>query len=273
MSEPITGPWAVSAADYFADTTCVSSSMLRVWARSVVEYHQRFVTRTLAAPKASAEMRLGTLLHAAILEPEAWSNRITTQRMDGRTKAGKLNNALMEAYAEAHPDALLTTAEEDAVVQAMREAIFTKPEANEILALPGVCEQAIRWYDMASGLWCKAKLDRVCEGIVVDLKTTSDLARFAWQARTYQYERQAAHYIEGAWHAMRAGGPYQLIVVQSSPPHEVRMLEFGENELRSGRIANRRLLAELAECQRTEQWRSRYRGVETLTYPKRWMED
>jgi hypothetical protein len=68
----IAGPWLVSEAEYFADVHFVSNSMLRVFSQSIPAYHQRFVARTKPSPKPSAEMRLGFLLHARLLDENAW---------------------------------------------------------------------------------------------------------------------------------------------------------------------------------------------------------
>ncbi len=273
MSEPMTGPWAVDDATYFSDTDHVSSSMLKVANRSLVEYHGRFITGTIAAPKPSAEMHLGTCLHAALLEPEKWIHRIISTKVDGRTKGGKEYNAAIEARRQANPASLFCDEQENATVIDMMNAVYGKPEARQALDAPGTYEGPIRWQDLTSGMRCKAKIDKVCDnGLILDIKTATDLAGFSWSAHKYGYERQAAHYLAGAWEALGLDGPFLLVVVQSVPPHEVRVMVFGEDELAAGRRQNVRLLAELAECHRSQEWKSRYKGVEVLRY-RNWQLD
>lgn len=265
--EPTTGPWQVSEAEYFADVSCQSNSMMRVAARSIPEFHQRFVIRTMPAPKPSAEMHVGTLLHACVLEPEVWSARMVTEKVDGRTKAGKEYNARMAAYAEENPSSLFVSEDEEATVKEMSKAIHNHPEAAAALALEGVFEGAIRWRDEASGLFCKAKLDKVTtSGLVIDLKSTADVANFPYSAYRFDYHRQGAHYLAGAWAALNQDGPFLFVCVQSSSPYEVRTMVFGDEELALGRRQNARLLAELAECYRLDRWQSRYSGIETINY-------
>ena len=66
-----------------------------------------------------------------------------------------------------------------------RELIHT--DGNEF-EVPGVCELA--------GNWWKGKADIVnhSEKLIVDLKTTSDLEKFQWSAKKYNYDSQAFVY-------------------------------------------------------------------------------
>ncbi len=247
---------------------------MRVAARSIPEYAKRFVTRTMPAPKPSAEMRLGTLLHAALLEPGAWSARIAQEKVDGRTKDGKAYNAKIAAYAEANPRALFVTAEEEFAVLEMHAAVMAHDEASRFFGADTKREGPIRWRDEVSGLWCKCKIDLLtCNKMVGDVKTTSDIASFPWSAHRYAYHCQAAHYLAGAWSALAADGPMVFIVVASAPPYEVRTMIFGEEELALGLRQNARLLAELAECHRTGNWASRFKGIEVLRFKHYQMED
>ncbi len=276
MGEPITGPWPVEDAVYFADCNHVSNSMLKVFASSIPAYHQRFVTRTMPAPKPSAEMQLGTLLHARLLEPQRWNDRVRKITVDGRTKAGKEYNRHMHDLADLDPGRLFVTGDDENTVNDMHAAVMAKPEAADALRLPGVHEGAIRWFHQETGVCvaCKAKLDKVCDnGLILDLKTATDVANFPWAAHKYSYERQAAHYLEGAWEALGMEGPFLFVVVGSQPPHEVRTMVLGEEELTLGRRQNARLLAELAECHKTGVWQSRFRGIEVIRFRNYQMED
>ncbi len=271
MSEPITGPWPVGDPEYFQDATCVSNSMMRVFNRSVVEYHGRFITGTISAPKPSAEMRLGTLLHAALLEPERWSDRRAGLVLDGRTKAGKLERALHEEYQKVHPECLTVTDEEEAAVLAMHAAVMAKPEAADALALPGICEGPIRWQDETSGLWLKAKPDKACSnGLILDLKTSADPRpeAFARSCVNFGYDMQCAHYLAGCWQAVRADGPFAFLVVGNRPPHEVGLYVLDAEAVELGRKKITKLLSELAECYSRNQWPSRLQGIQELSLPR-----
>ncbi len=274
MSEPITGPWPVDDATYFSSHEYVSASMLKVAARSLPEYHQRFVTRTMPSPRPSGEMQLGTLLHAALLEPERWEKRVINWKIDGRTEAGKERKKWEKLQAEVYPEKLFVTQEEEAAVLKMHAAVMAHDDASRFLRADTKREGPIRWRDESSGLWCKAKIDLLtCNGMVGDVKTCSDIAGFPWSAHRYAYHCQAAHYLAGAWAALDADGPMVFIVVASSAPFEVRTMIFGEEELQQGRRQNARLLAELAECHRTGNWASRFKGIEVLRFKHYQMED
>ncbi len=67
-----TDPQQQSAAEYHADYSAVSNSMLSVFRQSRQRYRDRFVTRTMSPPGPTPAMRLGSLLHLRALEPERY---------------------------------------------------------------------------------------------------------------------------------------------------------------------------------------------------------
>lgn len=265
------GLWDVAAADYYADTSAVSHSMLEVFRQSTPLYAGRFVHGSIEPPEPTAEMRLGQLVHLAILEPERWAKRTLEPKFDQRTKAGKADAAAFRMFQLEHPGDLFVNAEEEAEVQKLATATCKHPVLAAILAADGLSEQAIRWSDEASGLHCKARVDRILTtGLILDIKTAADPVPSSWtrSAANYGYHRQAAWYLDGAWRCVQADGPFVFVVVGKKPPHEVIAYTLDSDSLSLGRSQNRSDFDRLAECHRAGQWGSRWPEVHQVSLPK-----
>ena len=265
-------PCVVAASAYHADVKHVSHSMLEVARRSILEYAARFVHQTLPAAEPTKEMRIGTLLHTAVLEPARWASRRVWPKCDRRTKAGKAAHEDFERSIADDADAVILTTDEAVEVSALAMAVLDHPIAAQCLSGLGDVERPIRWADAETGLLCKAKPDKaLASGMLVDLKSAADPSpdEFYWAAKRYGYFRQAAHYLAGAWQSLQADGPFVFVVVGKRPPHEVVIYTPGANELAEAAAENRTDLAEIAECYRTDQWGSRWLGIQTLSRPQR----
>ena len=130
---------------------------------------------------------IGGYFHTAILEPDKIKNFKIVEASSRNTKAYKeITNGevcLLQHEVdktEALVDKILSN-------KICRELIHAP--ANEFEA-PGVAK--------LFGNWWKGKADilNIKEGLVVDLKTTSDLEKFHWSAKKYNYDSQAYIYRE-----------------------------------------------------------------------------
>ena len=89
------------------------------------------------------------------------------------------------------------------------EFCLLKKEMEEIEKLVGVMKANITFYDMIyrdgntfeqpaygeiQGEMWKGKADIVCDDSLIDLKTTSDINKFKWSARSYNYDSQCYVY-------------------------------------------------------------------------------
>lgn len=93
-------------------------------------------------------------------------------------------------------------------------------------------EQVHLWEDGETGLLLKSKLDNVYKDrLVVDLKSTSarSEAAFLKDCQRYNYDRQAAFYLDAI---ARPGGPrrrFALVAIQKKKPFAVYCLEFADD--------------------------------------------
>lgn len=105
-------------------------------------------------------------------------------------------------------------------------------------------EVVVLWTDEATGLELKSKIDINHKGtIVADVKSTSckSLADFLRSAEKYDYDRQAAFYLDAV-----GGKKFVFIVVQKKIPYNIWVIEYHTDSefIRSGRKKYKALLRE-----------------------------
>jgi len=164
----------------------------------------------------------------------------------------------------------------------MRRAVLGNPAAAALLRLPGRNEQAIRWVDPASGVKCRAKIDKLTRsGVVIDLKTTQDVsvAEFSKSAFNYGYDRQSAFYLRGAARLRDLGlfdeklsdgegHPFYLICVSKAVVPECVVFQPSERMVAIGDEANQRDLCRLRDCVDFGVWEPESHGkIVTLDMP------
>jgi hypothetical protein len=135
-------------------------------------------------------MELGTLLHAMVLEPETYLDRVAVWDGDRRGKA----------YAEfvaANPGMILIKPEDDLALTRMRDAVLDNPYARALCNAKGQREACAIW-NTTLGFQCKARIDYLNTDamILVDLKTCRSVDEYAWAraACELKYDVQAAWY-------------------------------------------------------------------------------
>lgn len=127
------------------------------------------------------------------------------------------------------------------------QANLQKNKAFEALLARSESEVSRFWTDETTGLSCKARLDMVSsEGILADLKTTSCLNRqdFINNCRRFDYDRQAAFYVDSFASEERKDLRFVFFGVQKVFPYDIFTYEIGPTDafLESGRNKYQSLL-------------------------------
>ena len=233
-----------SNADYHADPA-VSASHLHAVAKSPYHYFSRYLDQKRSAPEPTAAMRLGSLVHCAVLEPEELAGRygVCAPR---NTKAGKEQ---AERMAAAGIEAV--TGSDMELALAMADAVRSHQAAAELLR-NGKAEQSFWWDDAATGLRCKCRPDWYDGTTVVDLKSTTDAspAAFARSVATFRYHVQASHYLAGLHGAER----FVFIAVEKTAPYAVAVYELDAAAMAAGDELRQRDMRVIADCQATKEW-------------------
>jgi exodeoxyribonuclease VIII len=214
-------------------------------------------------------MRLGTLTHTAVLEPDLFPSTtiVMPESIDRRTSAGKAAWAAFQIQSAGRE---IVTAEESAKLAAIRDAVRSHPAAAKALAGSPVIEQSIFWD--VDGIACRCRPDAVTErGVIVDLKTTRDASPdgFAKSIHQYRYHVQAAFYSDGYKAAF--GEPprgFVFIAVETEPPYLVAVYVASETMTSRGRIDYQTDLDTFRRCSDANEWPGYSDAPLTIDLPK-----
>lgn len=254
-------PQTETDADYHGDYSHVSQSMLKVFADRRMTYYKTFVTREIPPQEASRKMDLGTMAHAALLEPHNVDRlliEIPDDLLSGANKAVQSNDAKRFVVDARTAGLIPLKAKEIEVVRRIAKAI-EESELGEWFGLPSKREHTIRWRDQESGIACRMKGDIIIEqpkfAIGIDLKTTEDASPsgFARVANSCGYDIQDAHYRAGI--TAETGKPceFYFIVAEVSEPFSVAVHRIEDPAQSDER--RRQLLLDLAACHESGHWK------------------
>lgn len=269
-----------SHADYIADCTHVSASMLKTFRQSPALYYGRYVSRTIP-PKEDTEATLrGTLLHLSQSDPETWQDRFVIapelapddQPWNRRLKKHRLWLAEFEARCEAEGKSNIKAEERERIL-AMAAALLADPVAGPLLSAPSVREQTVVWTDADTGLICKCRPDVLVKSplCILDIKTAIDPSPegFNRAIERFGYCHQQEHYRAGV--ATTLGGEFPdflFIAVGSEAPHEVFVHRLDLDWQAIGTEENRYDLRRLADCYALQQWHAEgYGTIQNLSPP------
>jgi len=256
---------------YHADTTAISHSMLDCFGESATRFYRRFVLKDWPAEKPSKSLRIGSAVHASILEPHRFADLVAIS--EDREKRSNADKAWWAEFEAANAGKTILNPSEADAAALMTAAIHVNDTAHKLVAWAGKRERRIDWVDQTTGIACKCKPDLLTDnGMVIDLKTAGnpDPSRFAWACSEYGYHRQAAFYLDGIEAALGpADRKFLFVVVGNEPPYEVATYWMQPDAIELGRKQNRELLDRLAVCLADDEWINPWSvGVNCLTLPK-----
>jgi exodeoxyribonuclease VIII len=249
----------ITNEQYHSDPA-VSASHLKAVMQSPYHYWSRYVDPNRSPVEPTAAMKLGSLAHCAILEPDELLNRygICAPR---NTKAGKEQAAAMEAEGIE-----VVTSSDMALAMGMSAAVQAHPAAAALLQ-QGKAEQSFWWDDLPTGMRCKCRPDWYYGSTVVDIKTTTDASpqAFARSVATFGYHIQAAHYLAGLHGAER----FVFVAVEKTYPHAVAVYELDSEALALGRTMRDNGMDVIAGCHAAGVWPGYGDTViQTISLPK-----
>ena len=247
----------ISNADYHADPA-VSASHLKTVMQSPYHFWSKYLDASRTPTIATSAMKLGSLTHCCVLEPDEVSARygITPDR---RSNAGKALAADMEASGiEA------VTAQEMEQALAMAASVRSNSTVSSLLS-NGAAETSHWWDDVATGMRCKCRPDWFDGETIVDLKTCQDAspAGFAKAVAAFHYQLQAAHYLCGTL-AKR----FIFVAVEKSAPFATACYELDAQAMVHGSVLRHNALQRLQDCRALQHWPGYTDGgIQTLQLP------
>jgi hypothetical protein len=200
---------------------------------------------------------------------------VLPQRGDGQplpTKAFSFGAALHELVLEPHVIKALPDVDLQLCMMLARR-VRADPFCAWVLQFSAK-EQIQLWQDETTGLALKSKLDIVHRSrLVVDIKTTSqrNYAAFVRSCYHYDYDRQAAFYMDSVGANGTATRRFRFVAVQKVKPFDIWHYEATPDFIASGRKKYTALLREWKR--RAEQgnpftptsWRSAAQNYEPVT--------
>jgi exodeoxyribonuclease VIII len=210
-------------------------------------------------------MRGGRAQHCAVLEPERFATAYGQALESGSTKAGKAERAIAAETGRA----LLTATEWERVTQCSM-SLREHAECRRYLDALFATELGIDWE--LGGVACKGRLDGLAtvDGalVLLGIKTTRELARFARTAQGYRYPMQWAWYHDGMDARGQRPGLVVELVVETAPPYDAACFIVPDAVLELGRADYTRALRVIAECEAGGTWPGAYPGATLLTLPE-----
>lgn len=223
-------------------------------------------------------MDFGTAAHKMILEGEPDFDLdyvIDPGAEEFKTKDGKVseayrNTSSYKKWASEQARSIIGEAEYHAIKE-MDENVKCHPEAGPLMAefFPEVTVRS-----MYCGRLCQIRVDALIvkgdQHTIVDLKTTSNLAKFHWTARDLHYLEKAAFY-QGVYQAASQSGTgsglflpptYRLVVVETNAPYRVAVWKWLDNVMDDARKFNEDTIRELLDSEARDYWPTGYEEIQ-----------
>lgn len=219
----------------------------------------------LSAPtEQTPAMRMGTIMHAAVLEPERFAN-------DCMVLKGIFSKAKAEykAAAKEHGAENVLTHQEGAQVDSIQETVRSDPDASAALA---ECNQfELSAFVEINGVLCRARYDAINleTGVSVDLKTTkcSEREEFSKSVYNFRYHVQDAFY--SAIFRLITGRDlrFKFLAVENEPPHCPMVYELGSESKEYGYQDAMNDLLTYKRANESQDWKGYEQTNEPLTLP------
>lgn len=252
----------------YRNDPALSQSQLKVLGESVPLFYHRYVARTIPDEPPTADMQIGTALHAMVFEPDTFEDTVVVGLdIDRRSKA---NKEAWSEFEEIHAGKIILKPDVYEQVREMAQSVlscswFQQNVCNDrsFIDRSGI-EKSVFWCDHETGIDLKGRLDFVNEGFIVDVKTTTgtkltpdEITRTIFR---YGYHFQAAMYSWGysTFSDLEEWPEFFQVLVSKSKPYEVAVFRFSDDLINQGISEIEELLGELQRCFRSDSWEGRY---------------
>ena len=246
----------ITNAEYHADPA-VSASHVKAVMQSPYHYWSRYLDPQRPIVEPTAAMKLGSLAHCAVLEPDELSKRYAIAP-DRRSNAGKA------VAAEMATNGIEAVSEPEMTLALNMAASVRSHSQASLLLSDGKAEHSFWWNDLATGLRCKCRPDWYQNTTIVDLKTCQDASPngFARACAAFGYHTQAAHYLKGTF-----ADRFVFIAVEKTYPYAVGVYQLNAASMAAGAEQCRIGLQAISDCRAINEWPGYTVGIETIAMP------
>lgn len=256
----------LSFADYKAIKAINKSGLDKIHL-SPAHYFAEYLG-TQGVEESTAAMRLGSAIHTRVLEPEEFEKRYMQtpvdppRRPDSRQRNAKKPSEETilaikwwdEFEATANGREILSDSDWH-MCHRIAENLNKKATGRELFD-SGMSEVTIVWTDPLTNAKCKARIDRVAPGALIDLKSTICAAPESWwrEVKKYNLHCQAAWYSDG-WKVLTGEDVlFVFAAFEKEEPFEGGFYVAKERVVELGRSINRRALKKYVQCEKTANW-------------------
>jgi PDDEXK-like domain of unknown function (DUF3799) len=170
----------------------------------------------LQADEPSKAMNFGTAVHMAILEPDRYEAlKVVMPYVENfALKAGKAIREEHEAKAQ-EKDGILLRCEEAWAIEKI--LVNWRQVVDSVFPLGSTFQVEHRVFRDLEGVPCRGTLDGLCQGTVIDLKTTRDIHKAQDTIHWERYSVQVAHYahLVGCF-------SLKIVFIENTMPYRVR---------------------------------------------------
>jgi len=248
--------------DYHSDTSAVSKSMLSVFMESPVEYYHQFITGLMPRKTPTAQMKLGTICHAMLLEKKRLDEACIAYPLScySSGERPRLLTDRAEAFARSVKPLIAVRESVLPVIQTIIANAMKSPLA-ELFKLNAKFETRVD--AELYGVKCKCKPDMHIvlsdQVIVPDLKfgafKPEDWVR---SSTRFSYWLQQAHYTAILEKEYGLPVSWSFWAFESVFPYRVGPKTYGRRSIEISRDKHRELLQELKRCQDSGVWEDRF---------------
>jgi exodeoxyribonuclease VIII len=221
-------------------------------------YYHKYIAKDAPPEKASSAMDLGTLVHAALLEPEKLATDFAVWPDNVLSIDGKATTKAAKEFQANNAGKVILKADEWHSASVM--AANVRALVGEWFKAKPVLETSLFWTNEATEVDCRCRCDFLANlsdrVIVADLKTCRNAAPHAFTkaVESYGYWMQDALYTDGVEAVYGKPARFVFIAVQSTFPFTVAVYELSEEDKEAARYHTLASLGELAGRMERNDW-------------------
>jgi hypothetical protein len=246
--------------DEYSKQRGITASAIKHGRKSML--HMRHYLTAPQKPQSDA-MRVGSLVHMAVLEHDRYASSVTLY--DGRRAckewdAFQIQNAASE---------ILKPAEKEHI-DAIAQSVLANRDAQFFLTAATDRELSVSWDDPAHYGRAKARVDAFGGGVLVDLKTTSKIEprQFASQVVKLGIDLQLGWYRHGLTANNCVVNRVVIIAVEQAAPHDVVVYEVSDKILSDGYEKASEIATRYRCCEACGAFPGVAEGVQVLEWPE-----
>ena len=262
----------LDSRDYHALPGASASRLRKLWQSTPAH-----LKAEMDSPKESDALKLGTLAHHVILEPDKPIPNLVTPP-DEYAPGKKWTYAATackewRASQERAGNTVLTADEYDSLFGMVRSIAEHSMAASTLEC--GRSELTCLVHDSTNNIDVRCRLDFVPDGrdFLVDFKTAQSASEhdFERHAFTLGYHIQAALYLD-VWNALAGSDDrrtgFRFVAVEKAPPYAVNVFDASPEFISRGRADYKRALATFARCVAEDHWPAYSPDVKPLGLPR-----